>query len=267
MTFVDIRQEFREAARKRDVPEDAIEWWLQLARPVLELHTGCDGPLVGWFGGKPALPEGVDWPAGMTYLLSLDLSAVPAGSHDIDLPTDGHLLFFSEPDLMPAAEVIYVPAGTPVTERDLEEDADVPDGTPVDELDLLEGPSVQVCERFPLYGVYGWDLPVNREDSTIDIGESRYDEKVFADIKWHLSGHGDCVGAIGGYTDRSTGGGGDHGLTSPETETLLGYLYVDSDRGGEGFCSDGMMVGWVLANEDLAQRRFDRARTVSDFNG
>ena len=247
---MDMRQEFREAARKRDVPEDAIEWWLQLARPVLELHTGCDGPLVGWFGGKPALPEGVDWPAGMTYLFSLDLSAVPAGSHDIDLPSDGHLLFFSEPDLMPEAEVIHVPAGTPVTERDLEEET-----------------YVQVCERFPLYGVCGWDLPFTREDSAIDIGESRYDEKVFANIKWYLSGDDDCMGTIGGYTDRSTGGNA-HDLESPETETLLGYLHVNSALGGEGFCDGGgTMVGWVLTNEDLAQRRFDRARTVSDFNG
>ncbi|MEH1030698.1 hypothetical protein V6W11_23410 [Micromonospora profundi] len=32
----------------------------------------------------------------MTYLAKLDLSAIPAGSHDINLPSDGHLLFFSE---------------------------------------------------------------------------------------------------------------------------------------------------------------------------
>ncbi|WBB68753.1 DUF1963 domain-containing protein [Micromonospora sp. WMMD812] len=223
--------------------------WLQLARPVLELHTVREGPVVGYFGGKPALPEGVEWPDGMTYLVSLDLSAIPAGSHDIDLPSDGHLLFFSEPDIAPEAEVVYVPAGTPVTERELEEDA-----------------YHQECERFPLYGVRGWDFPFNREDSVIDIGESRYDEKVFSSIKWHLTADNDCVGTIGGYTDRATGGG-EHGLESPETETLLGYLYVDADLGGEGFGRDGTMVGWVLANEDLAQRRFDRARTVSDFNG
>ncbi|WP_433388631.1 DUF1963 domain-containing protein [Micromonospora sp. KLBMP9576] len=246
---MDYRDDFREAARKRDVPEDAIEWWLQLARPVLELHTQCAGPIVGYFGGKPALPEGVEWPDGMTYLASLDLSAIPAGSHDIDLPSDGHLLFFSEPYIAPEAEVVYVPAGTPVTERELEEDADH-----------------QECERFPLYGVRGWDLPFERGDSAIDIGESRYDEKVFRDIKWHLTADDGCMGTIGGYTDRATGGG-EHGLKSPETETLLGYLFVDADLAGEGFGRDGTMVGWVLANEDLAERRFDRARTVSDFNG
>lgn len=249
MPTVDLRDEFREAARKRDVPEDAIEWWLQLARPVLELHTRCEGPVVGYFGGKPALPEGVDWPAGMTYLAKLDLSAIPAGSHDINLPSEGHLLFFSEPDIMPEAEVIYVPAGTPVTERELEEDS-----------------YHQECERFPLYGLRGWDLPFKREDSAIDIGESRYDEEVFSSIKWYLTGDNDTLGTIGGYTDRATGGG-EHGLKSPEEETLLGYLFVDADLGGEGFGRDGTMVGWILDNEDLAGRRFDRARTVSDFNG
>jgi hypothetical protein len=250
MLNVNMREEFGEAARKRGVPEDAIDWWLGLARPVLELHTDCDGPVVGYFGGKPALPEGQEWPVGMTYLATIDLAAIPAGSHDIKLPPDGHLLFFSEPDIAPEAQVIYVPVGTPVTERELDEEA-----------------YSQERGRFPLYGVREWDLPINREDSTIDIGESRYDEAVFRDIKWHLMGHNDCVGTIGGYTDRSTGGGGDHGLGSPGTETLLGYLYLDDDLAGEGFGRDGMMVGWVVADEDLEQRRFDRATTVSDFNG
>jgi hypothetical protein len=250
MLTVNLLDEFRAAARRRNVPDDVIDWWLQLARPVLELHRDCTGPVVGWFGGKPALPEDVEWPPGMTYLAKLDLSAIPAGSHDLRLPPDGHLLFFSEPDIAPEAQVVYVPAGTPVTERD-----------------RAEGSYEQECEQFPVYGVRGWDIPISRADSTIDIGESRYDEAVFSEIKWYLDGHDDCVGTIGGYTDRSTGGGGDHGLDSPGAQTFLGYLYLDDELAGEGFGRDGMMVGWVLANEDLAARRFDRTTTVSDFNG
>ncbi|MCM4083447.1 hypothetical protein [Paractinoplanes hotanensis] len=36
--------------------------------PRAELHRDCAGPVVGWFGGKPALSEDVEWPLGMTYL-------------------------------------------------------------------------------------------------------------------------------------------------------------------------------------------------------
>src|SRR5207248_280207 len=58
-------EDFRAAARAQDVPDDVIDWWLQLARPRLEPDREGDGPVAGYFGGKPALPAGVAWPDGM----------------------------------------------------------------------------------------------------------------------------------------------------------------------------------------------------------
>ncbi|KOX14647.1 hypothetical protein ADK66_00285 [Micromonospora sp. NRRL B-16802] len=56
-------------------------------------HGGSNRLLIG---RNTSPPVGVEWPDGMTYLAKLDLSAIPAGSHDINLPSDGHLLLFSE---------------------------------------------------------------------------------------------------------------------------------------------------------------------------
>ncbi|AVT37038.1 hypothetical protein C6W10_11825 [Plantactinospora sp. BB1] len=251
MLDVDLRDDFREAARKRDIPDDVVDWWLQLARPCLELHRNCDGPVVGYFGGQPSLPESMDWPDGLVFLATIDLSMIPAGSHDIALPADGHLLFFTEADISPEdARVLYVPAGTPVVERTFPGDAP------------WEG-----YERFALHGICAWSLPSSRTESAIDIGESRYDERIFGEIEWGLPGHDDCIGAIGGYSECSTGGGFDI-AGSPSTRNVLANLYLDEDSvDPEDFGHVGVVLNYVMANEDLKARRFDRAWIVSDFNG
>ena len=52
---VDEREVFRAAARKADVAEDAIDWWLGMARPYLDVTRG-EAPGGGHFGGLPELP-------------------------------------------------------------------------------------------------------------------------------------------------------------------------------------------------------------------
>ncbi|MFC0505236.1 hypothetical protein [Micromonospora costi] len=62
---MDVRQEFRGAAREMGVPVDEIERWARLARPQTELDPDGDGlPVAGRFGGLAALPEGEQWPPG-----------------------------------------------------------------------------------------------------------------------------------------------------------------------------------------------------------
>ncbi|WP_203904848.1 DUF1963 domain-containing protein [Virgisporangium aliadipatigenens] len=243
---MDKRERFRAAARDRGVPDEATDWWLRLARPRLELHRGGDGPVVGYFGGRPALPEGTPWPAGTIYLATIDLAAVPPGSHDLDLPPDGHLLFFAEGSIVPEhASVIYVPAGTPVLERD------TPDAP---------------YERIPLHGVQEWSIPAGRHESAIDIGESRYDEGVFADVECDVDTDDNCVAAIGGYGDESTGGGGAI-LESPHEVVVLAYLYLEVDLVRTDFEEVFVLVGYLMNRADLAARRFEKATFVSDFNG
>ncbi|MFD6132125.1 hypothetical protein ACFWC2_19110 [Streptomyces diastaticus] len=72
------------------------------------------------FGGPLMLPVDVSVPDD-PFVASVDLSALPADASDLPLPKDGRLLFFAWPESdypSPAGQVIYVPAGTTVTERD-----------------------------------------------------------------------------------------------------------------------------------------------------
>ncbi|WP_325525108.1 DUF1963 domain-containing protein [Lentzea sp.] len=77
--------------------------------------------MVGRFGGPLLLPADVPDPAH-PFVASLDLAALPAGEADLPLPSDGHLLLFAFPEednwYGRVGSAVYVPAGTPVGERD-----------------------------------------------------------------------------------------------------------------------------------------------------
>ncbi|MEU9313029.1 DUF1963 domain-containing protein [Streptomyces sp. NPDC048256] len=125
--------EYRVAARERNVPEHLLDRALRLARPRLELRStdDSDAPVVGRYGGHPQLPPDVEWSGFPAFIASVDCAAIPVGDLDIPLPEDGQLLFFannSEPSYVPGptkeGRVVYVPAGTATTERvPSEEDA------------------------------------------------------------------------------------------------------------------------------------------------
>ena len=72
------------------------------------------------FGGDLALP--VDAPDPQFPLVaSIDCAALPEDATDLPLPPDGHLLLFAFPDYQDHAsmgEVVYVPAGTAVEQRE-----------------------------------------------------------------------------------------------------------------------------------------------------
>jgi hypothetical protein len=70
-------------------------------------------------GGLPALPDGADWPEGREPLvLSVDCAALPHDVLDIELPADGHLLFFTGIEYPPESSVVlHVPAGAHTKER------------------------------------------------------------------------------------------------------------------------------------------------------
>jgi len=248
---MDERQTFREAAHEHGLPGEAVDWWLQLARPRLELTRAGDGPVVGRFGGRPALPVGVEWPRKMACLATVDLAAIPAGSHDLNLPARGHLVFFAEPEIVPDdCTVIYVPAGVPVLEQSRPDDA-----------------HPRVYESFPLHSRPGWSMPRERWQSTFDLGDSIHDEGAIGSIMGELDAGDDFQVAIGGYGDECTSGVGNP-LESPAAEVLLGQVYLSDDLVGQDFGGSGLcIVSFLIAHPDLAARQFDKARFASDFMG
>lgn len=242
---------FRIAAQERSISDDVIEWWLQQARPCLDLNRDSTDPLVGYFGGRPALPAGITWPDGSVHLASVDLTAIPHGTLDLNLPDAGTLLFFAERDYCPmAGHVIYVPAGTPV------EEAAPPADCPVyDRISLHADP--YLC------------LPESYETSHAD----RYDYEILdeiCDIMWDLEfeteGTGTNVVTLGGYGSSNTGGLGVP-VESFETNALLAEFFLCESEVGKDFQSDLITVFYVASRDDLTAGRFDRVRVLSDFHG
>lgn len=245
------RDLFRTVARDKGLPDDAIDWWLQFARPRLELRRTGDSPVAGQFLGRPALPVGTPWPGDLTHCATVDLAAVPPGSHDLDLPADGRLLFFAEADITPgSAQVIYVPAGTPVVECDPPEDVYVP-----------------VFDPAPLHAVAEWSIPGERWEIAADLGDPVHDEEAIESIMWSFVGGDECEVAIGGYGDESTGGAGNP-VDDPKAECVLATVYLRDDVVDDAFGGSPLfLVTYLIAYEDLAARRFDRVHHASDFNG
>ncbi|WP_191841894.1 DUF1963 domain-containing protein [Catellatospora chokoriensis] len=238
---------FRTAAQQEEMPHDAIEWWLRFARPCLYLSRDESGPVVGYFGGRPALPATVAWPEGMVHLATLDLAAIPHGSTDLDLPADGTLLFFSAPAMTSTVgRVIHVPAGAAVIE------AEPP------------GPGLTVYDRFLLHANPDWSLPGDPADSP-GYNYDRSDEDEYIDIVWDL-GRPDAVLVLGGYGTANTGGLGVP-VRFADIEMLLAEFYLGEAEVGEDFETDFATVFYVIGRDDLAAGRFDRVSMSTDFHG
>lgn len=245
---MDVRQEFRGAAREKGVPVDEIERWVRLARPQTELvPEGADGlPVAGRFGGLAALPDGVEQPAGQCLVLTVDLAAIPPHTHDLDLPADGSLLFFVEPDMTPDdCRVVYVPAGTPVTEH--------PD------------PGAPVFDPVPLHARAGWNLPEKEHQTPFDLRLDDEVEEAIGDVMWYL-GDNDYEFSLGGHGAASTGGA-DNPILDAREHTVLATVWLDEERVGDAFGETLIVVNFMIKHADLAERAFDRVWLMTDFNG
>ncbi|MET7569175.1 DUF1963 domain-containing protein [Streptomyces sp. NPDC005492] len=114
-------------AAEHGVPGPVARELLARCRPCLYLVRDTEVPEslrehihpAARTGGLPALPDGVDWPEGREPLmLSVGCAALPRDVLDIELPADGHLLFFTEISYPPErSAVLHVPAGTRTSDR------------------------------------------------------------------------------------------------------------------------------------------------------
>ncbi|MCX5173257.1 YwqG family protein [Streptomyces antibioticus] len=151
----------------------------------------------GRTGGLPALPEGVDWPDGReTLVLTVDCAALPRDVLDIELPADGHLLFFTDIEYPPESSVVlHVPAGVPTAERAATYTYDG------------EDMSIRVYEPRTLYPVTGLTLDSENdwrtgpETSAFENGDvlDRFEDAVLAAASGG-NRPGVCV-QIGGFSD------------------------------------------------------------------
>jgi hypothetical protein len=237
---------FRNEARSRDLPEEEVERWLGTVRLCAMLsparRTPPDGPVVGRVGGLPPMPDGEPVP-DLPFLALVDLAAIPPEATDLPLPKDGTLLFFADTEDPWGnddwSRLVYVPVGTPVSERGPGGDWP-PDVHPAQDLYLTTEPS----------------LP-NRGEDTEEFPHGAE----MGSVWWETCGQMQSSGPvqIGGYpwvwnADPITEH--DHG---PGDWVLLAEL------GGEDLTEGELGVAyWVIRRDDLADGRFDRARACFD---
>ncbi|MBY8840476.1 YwqG family protein [Streptomyces sp. SP2-10] len=262
------------------LPADIAERWIGLLRPGLSLEHAAHSdvpspPVVGRLGGLPALPGDVEWPeweghGPLSFIASVNCTALPSDALDIDLPTDGTLAFFyfdgqlddgrsrvdpRVPESMAGARVLYIPAGVAVAERE------APEG-------IRPYSEVALTARMRMTAPYLWHPLVYREFASASDDHPLWDED-FREALWDI---GASVHQIGGHADPDQ-----DEVESEVAHGALGCPPWNDPRIQEEalrwvllaqFGSDehaGMMWGdlgtlyWLIRPEDLAERRFDRA--------
>lgn len=122
---MDRYEQFRRAAIERGVPVGEVGKFADQLRFAIRLGGGGpDEEAAGQRGGLPRLPVGVEWPGNgspLPFIASVDCAVLPR-VEGLPMPADGSLLFFlhheddleaqADADGPGAARVLYVPAGT-----------------------------------------------------------------------------------------------------------------------------------------------------------
>ncbi|MDV9175946.1 DUF1963 domain-containing protein [Streptomyces sp. W16] len=286
---------FRAEALSRGIPLQDVEAWIATARPSGTLVTRGDGPVVGRFGGPLLLPADAPDP-WYPLLATLDCAALPEGVTGLPLPPDGRLLLFGFPEMTyysgTAGEVVYIPEGTPVEERNTKypcvygEEGDEFDDSdslaiyeqfPQEELRLA--PDVSLPHHFlgpsPEPGGETVTLPGHpRAWELAEAWDETYGD-IVVDGPLHIGGYAshECTetdpvtdAAAEAEQARRHRTGAAHGsadateLPAPEEWTLLAQW----DVGLNG--REGSTLHWVVPRQDLVERRFDRAHVSFFWN-
>ncbi|MFJ7592049.1 YwqG family protein [Streptomyces sp. NPDC097617] len=262
------------------LPSDAAEQWVGLLRPAvrLEVAVGSDG-VIGRLGGLPRLPDDVDWPTWeghgpLSFIASVDCSALPVGGLDIDLPAEGTLLFFyfdgqlddgealvlaEDRDSWPGARVLHVSGGS---ERKAP-------------AELQPYRAVPLTAQLAMTAAEPWHPQIRDAFAPQAPLGQRYDhpvcEQEFLDAVWDFDGE---VGhQIGGHAhsiqnpvEIEVAEAVLHGDTSwddPRLSEEVGQWLLlaqfDSEDVADMMWGDCGALYWLIRPQDLAERRFDRA--------
>ncbi|WP_030667044.1 DUF1963 domain-containing protein [Streptomyces cellulosae] len=281
--LLDRLRPFRAEAIARGIPADDVERWLATARPCATLTRGGNGPVVGRFGGPLLLPADTPDPEH-PYVASIDLAALPADATDLPLPPDGHLLLFAFPETADYYEtmgsVVYVPAGTAVTERDRHawNPFDIDDYEAMFK-EFPEGPLWATTEvSLPYHHAVElsgepWSEPLPghpRSEELVAVWESTHDD-IAAKGPLQIGGyadeeaiHGDPVAAAVFHAVKAAELGRWDGPVSADVSDWV--LLADWQAGMDVQGWESATVHWVIQREDLAARRFDRAYTGVFWN-
>jgi uncharacterized protein YwqG len=265
---------------RQQLPPVVAERWAGLLRPSFHLRAaGDDDAIVGQLGGVPVLPEGLAWPrwegrGALAFIAEIDCGQLP--SYALSLPRTGTLSFFGwdeqlggvmprpgTPEARGAARVVYIPAGTPVSERD------PPAGIAPYDLVELTG---ELFTTGPT-----WGSPAFRE-AIADLGDHQalMDDwssgDAFGQGLWDLSPEspdhrlGGHAKPIQDAVEFEVAQAQFHGQVSYEDPALLKealrwnlLAQFDSDDRAGMMWGDCGTLYWLIRPDDLAARRFEEA--------
>ncbi|CAM5586366.1 DUF1963 domain-containing protein [Streptomyces canus] len=280
MTPEDMRdalRPFRDKALAQGIPAADVERWMDTARPCATLAEGGAGPVVGRFGGPLLLPVGMPHPF-YPFVASVDLAALPADATDLPLPPDGRLLLFAYPedfgDLTDMGNVVYVPAGTTVEERDKEGWAWFENDDEYQEV-FAQFPQETLRATVDVSLPYHYWVEIPEEPRWVPLpGHPRSEElaAMWAETCDDIASSGRL--RLGGYADQEavdTDPVGtamacalreaEAGRREPVSDDLADWvLLAEWDPWIDGL--EGATVHWSIQCADLAARRFDRAVTT-----
>ncbi|GAB3460481.1 hypothetical protein GCM10027570_45490 [Streptomonospora sediminis] len=270
---LDRLERFREKALAQGIPPADADRWLGLARPCAALASGGDGPVAARLGGPLMLPPDVPTPAndfvssGREYhvehqlIATLDLSAIPPEASGLPSPPDGCVLLFANPELepLPFGGAVYVPAGTPVEERDTNLDYEpYAYDTAADldaELRSKGGLRMRRDVTLPFTNVDDLLAVHPHANSLRDVWAEVVGEYEFGE--WQVGGHawdhdhlGDPVSESGPHD------AGNWTRDRPQDPVLL------AQWNGLPMAS----LYWTITRQDLAARRFDRVNVIMYAN-
>ncbi|SDG04671.1 Uncharacterized protein YwqG [Lentzea fradiae] len=296
---MDRYEQFRNAAIDKGIPEEEVGRFAGHLRFAIRAVAKKDGDqVVGRMGGLPRLPVGVEWPGNgypLPFIGSVDCAALPR-AEKLGLPEDGTLMFFlhHEEDMDACspdsgyARVLYVPAGTET------EVAAAPDGHDTMTHFCDNIPFIQ--PEFEITAYVGPDLPEWIEDRDVDW-EPESVKQEFALLKhvdelcavveelWPSRGYYSTF-RFGGYC--SNVGSSDDPWTQMAYDNLRDALAATPDMPREEQTrvtdeeearlirewvtlaqfptqSDVYYGCFLMSAEDLAAKRFDRARSFTMF--
>ncbi|GAA1550280.1 hypothetical protein GCM10009678_36530 [Actinomadura kijaniata] len=270
---------------REHLPTDVARQWTDLLKPAVRLAHAADGDaIVGHLGGEAALPPDTPWPVWdghgpLSLWLTLDCAALPTA--ELALPESGRLLFFlfdgqlcessspyigdDDPGSRGAHQVVHVPEGTPTRPR--------------------PGPAAlhHQIEAEPLTASVIWtapQYPTDLEDWHVRFGAP--DEATSRAL--HGEEFEDTLDLWGRATHQV--GGHPFAPQTPVEEDLAAHVvFAGTDRSAAElrrevarwrlllqfmpdhrtrlWCGDTYYLYWFITVEDLAARRWDRARLLA----
>jgi hypothetical protein len=257
----EILTRFRAETAARGLPSEDVARMLRIALPAVYVAESGEGPVVVRLGGTALLPENAPEPYAQ-FAAAVDCALLPPNSTALPLPTAGQLLFFADPEIgscshAGAGNVVYVPAGTPTTERPVEKSCFNP--YPSGQLRTLwHQPSFPDNDDGGHYQDHEWG------DRSVELPDA-WSQAVGLRPDWRLQ--------IGGHANtrnfdpvvrsaRDSARDGD----VPETDGGGDWcLLATWDCGSDIRELDLGLLHWVIRRQDLAALCFDRVFVHADM--